>query len=127
VQGHIGFSGFTLLDWSAQDAMRLIGVQPKDTAARTGILTASGSAVLTAGQVMATTDSRFTVDLVDAGSRLTVKGGGKVPVAPLSAGADLTLTADFIDQGGVIRVPFGSLSLIARDTLTLATGSISSA
>lgn len=127
VQGHIGFSGFSLLDWSAQDAMRLVGVQPKDTAARTGSLTASGSAVLTAGQVMASTDSRFTVDLVEAGSRLTVKGGGKVPVAPLSAGADLTLTADFIDQGGVIRVPFGSLSLIARDTLTLAAGSISSA
>ncbi|MCZ4303309.1 filamentous hemagglutinin family protein [Zoogloeaceae bacterium G21618-S1] len=127
MQGHIGFSGFSDLNWTAQEAIRFIGVQPKDVAARTGSLSASGSAVLNAGQVMASTDSRFVVDLVDAGSRLSINGTGSVPTAPLSAGADLTLTADFIDQGGVIRVPFGSLSLIARDTLTLATGSITSA
>ncbi|KAA3652824.1 MAG: filamentous hemagglutinin N-terminal domain-containing protein [Proteobacteria bacterium] len=127
VQGHIGFSGFANLNWTAQEAIRLIGVQPKEVAASTGSLSASGSARLTAGQVMAATNSRFVLDLAEAGSRLSISGAGTVPGAPLSAGADLTLTADFIDQGGVVRVPFGSLSLIARDTLTLAAGSISSA
>jgi filamentous hemagglutinin family protein len=127
VQGHVGFSGFASLDWTALDTIRFSGVQPRNTAALTGSLTASGSATFNARQVTAATDAQFVLDLVDAGSRLTLNRVGATPGAPLSAGAALTLAADFIDHNGVIQLPFGRLSLVARQALTLMAGSLTSA
>ncbi|WP_227816851.1 two-partner secretion domain-containing protein [Nitrogeniibacter aestuarii] len=126
VAGQVGFDNLDALYVALTEDLRLSGVQPNGERIYTGSLTAAGDAHVTARQVYASTNTSFDVDLVTPGASLTIDGTGHVPDTPLSAGARLTLSADFIDQGGVVRAPFGELTLSAAETLTLRDGSITS-
>jgi len=126
VIGNTGFSNLSQLVFQTTGDVRLSGVQPEDVRLLSGSLTASGDMAILARQLYATTNTTFELDLPGVGSALRIAGSGNVPQVPLSAGADLTLRAGLIDQGGVVRTPFGSLSLIARDQLVLRDGSLTS-
>ncbi|SAI65713.1 Heme:hemopexin utilization protein A [Bordetella ansorpii] len=59
-------------------------------------------------------------------SVLQIRSTGAVPAQPYSVLGNLTLTADVIRQGGVLRAPFGLLTLNATQGVELQEGSITS-
>ncbi|OYV00981.1 MAG: hypothetical protein CFE45_06810, partial [Burkholderiales bacterium PBB5] len=86
-----------------------------------------GLLALRAGQVYATTATQYTLQGA-SGSTLQVRRAGATGslAAPLSAYGSLTVNATDIDQGGVLRQPFGRLTLNATGTLTLGDNSLTS-
>jgi filamentous hemagglutinin family protein len=132
--GTFGLKGFgrTLLDAGADAAgqIRLAGL---GATAPAGRLAFAGTLDLVAPQIFATTLSRFELLGLEAwrgqpvSTRLTVAApAGGTPAPPLSAFGELRLSASDIVQAGVLWQPFGTIALAARDTLTLAAGSLSS-
>lgn len=89
---------------------------------RTSGLTVDGDLVLKAGVIYP--DSAINATIA-AGSSITVQQDGAASL-PLSAAGSLTLQAPVITQGGTLLAPFGSISLDASETLTLASGSLTS-
>ena len=61
-----------------------------------------------------------------SGERIEVHSNGAAPAAPLSAGGSLTLAAPVIEQHGVLRAPFGQITLAAGERLVLGSGSLTS-
>lgn len=89
-----------------------------------GELNFAGTLELIAGQVYAGSYADFVIQ----GPRITVQqpAGGSTSRPPLSVFGSLSLAADQIEQLGVIRQPFGTISLVATDTLTLGANSLTS-
>ena len=78
-----------------------------------GILNIAGDLVLRAGQVYPTTAGRFTIVAYDHAGGLgsvTVEAAGQRAL-PLSAGGQLSIFASVIHQNGVLRAPFGAITL----------------
>ncbi len=78
-----------------------------------GTLSIAGDLVLSAGQVYPTTLSTFNIFAYDHGATagsVTILGSDTRD-APLSAGGALNVFASTIVQGGILRAPFGSITL----------------
>ncbi|KGM39973.1 hypothetical protein JY96_07785 [Aquabacterium sp. NJ1] len=92
----------------------------------TGYLGFDGLLTLRAGQSYASTLSNFTVQgALGHSSLLTAQpsAGSSTSATPLTALASLTLQADDIEHDGVLRQPFGALTLNAVNKVTLGAGS----
>lgn len=91
-----------------------------------GSLNFGGEMTLQAGQVYASTLSNFVVQGLLGNSALTVAApaGGSTSAAPLSALAQLSLQAQDVTIGGVIRQPFGSITINGEKKPTLLDGSV---
>lgn len=98
-----------------------------------GSITISGDLTLGGAQIYPTTFSDFTI----AANRPTPASAiptnvvftgpqAATPATVLSAGGSLTVRADRITNGTRLLAPLGSISLEAVDTVTLATGSVTS-
>ena len=95
-----------------------------------GGLSLQGQLTLSAAQVVTTTASQYTINA--PGQQVLVTGGDAQAAAPLSGGGSLTINAADIaigdpadaSQVGVLRVPFGSITLNATDSLTVGSGSL---
>ncbi len=140
VYGNVGLQGFSTvsLDASAtpQGEIRFSAVGPAfgfvDTLRRG--LNFAGLLSLTAGQAYATSATQYTLRGLaatgpdDSGSQLVLRpsAGGTPANLPLSAFGSLTINATDIDQGGILRQPFGQITLQAERSLTLGDGSITS-
>ncbi|NVO17643.1 MAG: filamentous hemagglutinin family protein [Rhodoplanes sp.] len=126
--GSIDITGAVLFDKSVATAtlnatgdVRLIGEQPwmpPGTTSQTqlytlnGALAANGDLTINAGQVYPTTGSSFAITSANANGTIRFgRSGADVPSAPYSAGASLTVAAAHIIQGGILRVPLGTLTL----------------
>uniref|UniRef100_Q07KX9 Filamentous haemagglutinin family outer membrane protein n=1 Tax=Rhodopseudomonas palustris (strain BisA53) TaxID=316055 RepID=Q07KX9_RHOP5 len=114
--------------------LRLIGVQDYrisyfkaanvTNTALTGKLIVNGDLAIAAAQIYPATGTTFTVKTnLTTGAISFARSTATVPDAPYSAGGNLTVQAATIVQGGVIRVPLGSLTLAATGNLTLTDGS----
>ncbi|HEY4275171.1 MAG TPA: filamentous hemagglutinin family protein [Rhizomicrobium sp.] len=149
---NIDFTGAVLVDQSVANAtfnasgdIRLTGVVPwqqtyfpgsNSTASLNGMIAGNGDLTFNAGQVYPTTGSSFSI--LSAGTDSTIsfgRSGSTIPVAPYSAGGSLLVQAANIVQGGVIRVPLGTLTLggntasifaPATESLILTDGSLTS-
>lgn len=124
---HIDVVGAALFDRSVSRAIfdasgdiRLIGVAPwraatsATAAAATlnGMIAVNGDLTMIAGQIYPTTGSSFVITSTAANGTITFgRSGANLPATPYSAGGSLTVQAANIVQGGVIRVPFGTLTL----------------
>src|SRR5262249_27229822 len=106
--------------FEAEGDIRLIGVAPWQNPliggappqALNGMIAGNGNLTMSAAQIYPTTGGSFTITSSAANGTITFgRSGGNLPPAPYSAGADLTVQAANIVQGGVIRVPFGTLTL----------------
>ncbi|MGX9428578.1 MULTISPECIES: two-partner secretion domain-containing protein [Bradyrhizobium] len=86
------------------------------------VLDVDGALVLRAGQVYPATGTKATIKASD---RITVERKDVV-APPLSAGGSLTLAAPVIEQNGVLRAPFGQITLKASERLILGAGSVTS-
>jgi hypothetical protein len=91
-----------------------------------GRLAFDGELTLQAGQTYATTLSDFKVEGKPGSSTLTVKlpDGGSTSRAPLSALAKLTLSAHDVAIRGVVRQPFGSITILGGTKPELGAGSL---
>jgi filamentous hemagglutinin family protein len=150
--GNIDVAGALLIDQSVADAafnatgdMRLTGVVPwqqtyypaSATPVQTlnGMIAANGNLSFTAGQIYPTTGSSFAITSAAADGVITFGRTGNAPAAPYSADGNLLVQASKIVQGGVIRVPLGTLTLggststsfaPATDSVEMTDGSITS-
>ncbi|MCK9913468.1 filamentous hemagglutinin family protein [Microbacteriaceae bacterium K1510] len=86
------------------------------------MLDVDGALVLRAGQVYPASGVKATIKASD---RITVERKDVV-APPLSAGGSLTLAAPIIEQNGVLRAPFGQITLKASERLVLGAGSVTS-
>ena len=94
----------------------------------------AGGLTITSGQTFATTTADFTVEGLaaagsdDPGSRILLRtsAAGAAPQAPLTAFGRLALRATDIDHQGILRQPFGAISLQAERSLNLGQGSLTS-
>ncbi len=78
-----------------------------------GTLSIAGDLVLSAGQIYPTTLSTFNIFAYDHGATAGSVSflGSDTRDAPLSSGGALNVFASTIVQGGVLRAPFGSITL----------------
>ena len=87
-----------------------------------GALNTAADVKLHAGQIYPTTLTHFTINALKPDSTVTIEAGnGDHPV--LSAAGQLTINAPNIVQQGVLKAPFGQITLNAAQQLTLAAGS----
>jgi hypothetical protein len=115
--GEIRFSAVSAFDRQPDDFLRF-----------------AGELTLTSGQTFATTAANFRIEGLaavgdaDPGSRITLRTGtaGAATQPPLSVFGRLALQATDIDHQGVLRQPFGRLTLQAARTLTLGDASLTS-
>lgn len=78
-----------------------------------GTLSVAGDVTITAGQIYPDTLGTFNIFAYDHGglkSTISVIGSGSRPT-PYSAGGNINLFASHIIQGGVLRAPFGTITL----------------
>lgn len=125
--------GFAAIDLSSTGDIRFVGVQDQgspDLAVRRalkGEFLSSGNLAFTASQLYPTTLSDFRVAIEGSSEgRLSIKGTGPAPAMPLSALGRLRLEAPDLLNAGVLRAPFGTLSLHADRDLVLAPSSLTS-
>lgn len=112
----------------ASGDIRLIGVVPwtstisgstADTPSLRGMIAVNGDLSIIAAQIYPTTGTSFAITSTAADGTITIgRSSGALPATPYSAGGNLTIQAANIVQGGVIRVPFGKLSLGSNTPLT---------
>ncbi len=132
-------SGAVLFDQSVSDVqldvsgdLRLTGVEPWQQIfnvnpesvknSLVGQLAVNGNLEITAAQVYPTTGSTFYITSAGAGRTITfARSSDETPPTPYSAGGNLTIQAANIVQGGVIRVPLGTLTIGGDDPFTLTT------
>ncbi len=129
VFGRSSLQGFGDTVLAARTDIRATGLPVSAGTSLPGSLSAAGRLELAAAQVYPTTFSDFRVDVTGAGATpgvLAITGNGATPGAVLSAAGKLRLAADEIVQAGAIRAPLGQVEFIARDSLTLAAGSLTS-
>ncbi|SEH32920.1 filamentous haemagglutinin family protein [Magnetospirillum fulvum] len=123
--------GFATVDLASTGDLRLLrGRWLKGaTSANLTRLESSGNIVLTAAQVYPATDVQARIVAgyrgvntpFVAGTSLTIRRAVQGDVAiPYSAFGKLTLAAETVNQGGIVRAPFGSLTLGSLNTSTLA-------
>lgn len=119
------FHGFENTNLTSGGDIRFSGISTGIQGTRpTGILTVPGNLTLKADQVYAGTGRVFTVTV---GKTLEIRAqddGGPINGSPYEAAADLTMKAARIVQGGTLRSPLGTLSLIAPDNGTPGAGEI---
>ncbi|GAA0528202.1 hypothetical protein GCM10008941_04480 [Rhizomicrobium palustre] len=126
---NIDVTGAVLFDQSVASAtlnasgdVRLIGATPWQvtygapiSAAITtlkGGIAVNGDLTINAAQIYPTTGSTIAITSTKAGGTITFgRTTTATPDAPYSAGASLVVAASNIVQGGVLRVPLGSLTL----------------
>ncbi|HXH46909.1 MAG TPA: filamentous hemagglutinin family protein [Bradyrhizobium sp.] len=129
--------GFAEIDLLSRGDLRLLRAQGNVTDG-TRLLSA-GDVVLTAGQIYPATGASATItagyvdyETIRAGSLLEIRRYGDVPEMPYAAFGSLSLKAGIVRQGGVVRAPFGNLTigmktgLVPTDSVTLLPGSITS-
>lgn len=105
---------------------RNYGISSSEPNQLTGSLAFDGDLTMKAGQAYATTLSKFDVKGRTGTSSLTVKAptGGSSSQAPLSALAKLTLSAHDVTIAGVLRQPFGAITIQAETKPTLSADSL---
>ena len=92
----------------------------------TGSLAVAGTMSLTASQVYPTTLSEFALSASGNGSRIEFHRNGAEAITPLSAAGTVSVNAENILQNGVLRAPFGNITLTAQDNLTYGANSLTS-
>lgn len=129
VYGNLGLQGFSSVALEASGEIRFTADAPEFRVGNSlqRRLAFAGELRLTAGQVYATSTTQYTLQGLD-GSTVVLRRplGGDPQPTPLSAYGSLAISATDIDQGGVLRQPWGRITLTAGRTLTLGEGSVTS-
>lgn len=120
--GNVATQGFGSVNLKADSEIRLNAL-PSNAVNQAQFETAA-SVTFNAPQVSVTTNSAFTIDAPH--QSVTITGGDANSATPLSAGGSVTINATQIVQDGVLRAPFGSLSLNGSESVVLGPNSVTS-
>ena len=120
--GYAAVSGVDRTSLSARKDIRMRG----KAATVEGSLTVPGTLALSARQIYPATAAYFLLEATGNDSRIEISRSGLAPTSVLSAGGRLTMKADDIVQGGTLLAPMGQIILDADNSLTLASGSLTS-
>jgi filamentous hemagglutinin len=159
VRGITGYSGFASETFSSSGDLRFVAPENYINAPPAvgitgnpnfeGALITAAALNLQAAQLYPTTATPFAIQDLPAGTgsgatplptsvTLSSPAGATLPAVPLSAGGSLTISATAITQAGILRAPFGSLSLdgvsilaasgntVVPGSVTLTSGSVTS-
>ncbi|MFZ5593573.1 MAG: filamentous hemagglutinin family protein [Pseudomonadota bacterium] len=131
VAGNSALQGIGKTTLDSRSDIRFKGVLDNDKARElSGALISGGDMTLRATRIYPATMSRFTLAVQDGaaqpGGKITIEPGRGDDTPLLSAAGNLTLRARSIEQRGVIKAPFGEITLDAAENLTLAPGSVTS-
>lgn len=118
--GDIRLSGQVNVDLGSAPSGTLSAIVPVGAFATTGDIT------LTSRQAYPTTLSNFTLASESGSVTFTGNINSASAPTPLSAAGTLTVRAANIDQNGVLRAPFGSITLAASESLGFGSGSLTS-
>ncbi|MEN9897864.1 MAG: hypothetical protein RLZZ66_1513 [Pseudomonadota bacterium] len=117
LKGSSVLTGFSEVNLNAKHDMRTVGVNfDPTTKAYIGSLTTAGNLNLQASQLYPSTLTKFTFNVTDPSSQLTLSGQN-TDVTPLSAAGSLSFNAPTINQNGVIKAPSGNITFNAADSL----------
>jgi len=123
--GGLSLQGVGHLGLDSSGDLRVRGIRRFDTEKDyLGELNLAGDLTLRADQIYPATLSHYTIDAGDGS--VTIAGTGEKRAPVYSAGGSLGIEADEIHQNGVVKAPFGQLTLNADDLLQLGKGSITS-
>jgi filamentous hemagglutinin len=92
----------------------------------TGNLLTAGNLTLSAARIFPATGTAFSITASGAGHSVTIGQTGASPGIPLSVAGSLTINADNIESSGTLIAPYGTIDLEAGNSLTLASGSVTS-
>lgn len=128
--------GVSTTRFNANHDVRLVGQAAVDLTAAppaspqaihaTGSFAVAGDLAFTASQLYPTTMSEFSLSASGNASHVEFHQNGVAPATPLSAAGTLSVTADNIVQDGIVRAPFGRISMNAADTLSYLANSVTS-
>jgi len=126
--GGLSFKGFDSVKLNSRGDVRMTGIRVRpDTKNYLGELKLAGDLTISAGQVYPSTLTNYKISVSGNGDEtVTIAKSGGTTAPVYSAGGNLTIKAPNIIQEGVLKVPFGSLTLNAGKQLTLASGSLTS-
>ncbi|MDT4329365.1 filamentous hemagglutinin family protein [Methylomonas sp. MED-D] len=122
------WNGFQKVTLNSAHDIRTIGVREESDEQRdyVGALVTAGDLYLHASQVYPSTLTDFTFAVRGNPDGKIVISGTNTDATPLSAAGSLTFEAPLISQQGVVKAPLGKITFQAGDTLTLASGSVTS-
>jgi filamentous hemagglutinin family protein len=132
--GFAALQGIDTANFTSSGDLRVRGVLADTSFTATtieGALYTQGDLNLTAQQIYPATLSQFVIsadptNITDpTAGTITVRASAGTAATPLSAGGALTLSAGTVTQDGVLRAPFGSLTLDAS-SVVLGPGSLTS-
>lgn len=119
--------GFGEVRIAAREDLRLSGTAGQDSFGSSGSFATGSHLVLSAAQVYPDTLTAFSLSANGSRSLLEILPSGTAPgQEPLSAAGRVLATADTIVQAGVLRAPFGSITLQAGSALRYEAGSLTS-
>jgi filamentous hemagglutinin len=126
VIGAVAFQGAKSVTLASGGVIQLEGtLQPGGLVA--GSIGAAGDLTLAANEIQPSTGTTFTItDSGAASNTVNFVQSGARPATPLSVAGQLTVNAPQIVQAGSVVAPFGTITLDASGTLTLAKGSYTS-
>ena len=123
--GNLAFQGVSSALLSSTGDIQLLGAAIGTT--NNGSLTIGGDLTLSAARVVPGTGVSFAINAnLGTGNTVTFQQAGAASGTPLSVAGSLTVNAQDIVQGGTIMAPFGTITLDASRSLTLAAGSLTS-
>jgi filamentous hemagglutinin family protein len=123
--GNFAVQGASSVTFSSSGDVQLQGTSPNGIAGpTTGSVTTGGNLAINALRVYPDTYTDFSLRSLGNGATVSIGSTGTSPGTPLSAAGSVTISADNISVTGTLLAPFGSISLAANDSLTLASGSL---
>jgi filamentous hemagglutinin len=126
--GAVAFSGTQKVALTSAGDMLLRGVSLSSAVEPLGSLVVNGELDISASRIYPATQTAFSIEALALGtnSSVNIGKGNQSPAVPLSAGGSISITADNIDSYGTLLAPFGMISLVANNDLTLESTSITS-
>jgi filamentous hemagglutinin family protein len=126
LQGNFALQGTSQVTLSSTGDLQFQGTSPNGaTGTTTGSVVTNGSLVLDALRVYPDTYTAYAItSLPGNGATVSIGSTGNSPGSPLSADGAVAVTADNVAVSGTLLAPFGSIDLIANNSLTLTKGSL---
>ena len=126
--GGLTFSGFKQVNINSAGDLRLRGIADDINSGKDllGQLNVAANLNISAAQIYPATLTHYTINDTLTDATVSFMGNNAVKAPIYSAAGELTVNATNINQQGVLEAPFGQLVLNATNTLTLASGSLTS-
>ncbi len=122
--GATAFSGISTLSLSSAGDIRLTSINQSGT--NYGSLETAGNLMLGAERIYPATQTAYTISTLAPLSAIDIAQTGPSPGDPFSVAAAVSFSAPVIMDSGTVLAPFGTITMNASQSLTLANSSLTS-